>query len=129
MRKYLPIVITVVLFLIFGVSYFIVDYISRSKASTTAEIYQNSKLVKVVDISKEDTFTISNDDGSYNTIQVNGSGEIGIVEASCPDKTCVHTGFTRTPSKPIICLPNKLEIKIVLEGHTINEDEIDSYAY
>ncbi|MCC8069202.1 MAG: NusG domain II-containing protein [Ruminococcus sp.] len=129
MKKHLPIIITVALLIVFIVSYLVVDYISRSNASTTAEIYKDSKLIRVVDLSKEDTFTISNDDGSYNVIQVNELGEIGVVEASCSDNTCIHTGFTKTPSKPIICLPNRLEIRIVLEENNINEDEIDSYAY
>lgn len=129
MKKHPQIFITIILLLVFIISYFIVGYISKNNASTTAKIYQNSKLIKVVDLSKEDTFTITNEDGSYNTIQINKDGEIGIIEASCPDKTCIHTGFTRTPSKPIICLPNKLEVKIILEGKTLNEDDFDTYAY
>lgn len=128
MKKSLPIIITIGLLFIFVASYIIVDSISNRNSSTTAEIYQNSKLIKVVDLSKTDTFTISNSDGSYNTIQIDDMGEIGIIEASCPDKTCVHTGFTKTASKPIICLPNRLEIKIVLKGQS-NEKEIDLYAY
>lgn len=129
MKKYLPIIITVILVLIFGISYLIINYISKNNASAIAEIYQDSKLIKVVDLSKEDTFTISSQDDSYNTIHINLDGEIAIIEASCPDKTCVHTGYTSTPAKPIICLPNKLEIKIVLEDNVNNEDEIDSFAY
>lgn len=129
MKKYLPIIITIILILIFGISYFIIDYISRNNASTIAEIYQNSKLIRVVDLSKEDTFTITTQDGSYNTIHINLDGEIAIIESSCPNKTCVHTGYTKTPSKPIICLPNKLEIRIVLEDNINNENSIDSFVY
>lgn len=129
MKKYLPIIITIILILIFGMSYLIIDYVSRNNASTIAEIYQDSKLIRVVDLSKEDTFTITTQDGSYNTIHINLDGEIAIIESSCPDKTCVHTGYTRTPSKPIICLPNKLEIRIVLEDNITNENQIDSFVY
>lgn len=129
MKKYLPIIITIILILIFGISYLIIDYVSMNNVSTIAEIYQDSKLIKVVDLSKEDTFTITTQDGSYNTIHINLDGEIAIIESSCPDKTCVHTGYTRIPSKPIICLPNKLEIRMVLEDNITNENEIDSFVY
>jgi len=48
-----------------------------------------------------------------NTLQVR-NGEIGMVWASCPDRLCVKTGFVSANRVfPIICLPNRVEIRII----------------
>ncbi|MGO0916151.1 NusG domain II-containing protein, partial [Clostridioides difficile] len=36
---------------------------------------------------------------------------VEIVDASCPDKVCVHTGFINKPSQSIVCIPNRVSIK------------------
>lgn len=33
--------------------------------------------------------------------------------ANCPDKVCVHTGFINKPGQSIVCLPHKINVKIV----------------
>jgi len=38
---------------------------------------------------------------------------VRVVESACPDKICVHTGWTDNPAKPIACLPNRVIVKIV----------------
>lgn len=76
-----------------------------------AEITQNSVLIQTVDLRINAEFTIESSDGGFNRILVR-DGAISVVEASCPDKICIHQGAISDHAQPIVCLPNKLVIKI-----------------
>ena len=80
----------------------------------TAEIYQNGELIKTIQldtVTSPYTFTVEGEDGASNTIEVR-PGEIGIIEASCPDGLCINMGFIHSSALPITCLPNKVVIKV-----------------
>ena len=53
--------------------------------------------------------------GGYNRIQVR-DGAVSVLEASCPDKVCVHTGTVRYPGETIVCLPNRMIITVIQGG-------------
>ena len=78
-----------------------------------AELYQNGSLLMRIPLSGEEsrTFTITGENGAYNEIQV-AEGAICVLSASCPDKLCVRRGRIRTSLLPIVCLPNRLVIRI-----------------
>lgn len=42
-----------------------------------------------------------------------GEDRVWVVDSACPDKICVHTGWTNSSAKPIACLPNRVIVKIV----------------
>ncbi|MBQ8529260.1 MAG: NusG domain II-containing protein [Clostridia bacterium] len=56
--------------------------------------------------------------GGTNTLVISG-GEAYVSEADCPDRVCVRTGHVSRNGERIICLPNKLEIKIVGGGEEV----------
>ena len=100
-----------------------------SRAGTVAEIYQDGKLIKTISldaVTGDYTFTVTGKDGIYNVIEVH-HGEIGIIEASCPDGLCIHMGFIHSSAMPVTCLPNKLVIRIVTESDSA--DKVDGVAY
>lgn len=79
-----------------------------------ASIYQDGVLIQTVDLEKVETpyeLTITGEHGEKNIIKVEPEG-ISIVEATCPDKLCMKTGVIHNGLVPIVCLPNKLMIKI-----------------
>ena len=76
----------------------------------TAEIYQNSKLVKTVSLSENTEFTVYCEDG-FNVVTVE-NGKICVSSADCPDKVCVRQGKI-SGAVPIVCLPHRLEIRVV----------------
>lgn len=82
---------------------------SREQASR-AEIYLNGKLVKTVDLTVDQTFTIQ--DRYTNVITVK-DGSIFVAEADCPGQDCAHSGKISTLGRILVCLPNGLEIRIV----------------
>lgn len=77
--------------------------------ASTAEIYLNGKLIKTVDLTKDQTFTVS--DRYTNEITVK-DGEIFVADADCPGEDCVHSGKISTLGRILVCLPNGLEIRI-----------------
>lgn len=76
-----------------------------------AEIYSQGRLIRTVSLSDSCEFTIQTEHG-FNTIRV-ADESIAVISADCPDKVCVNSGAVSTGAVPIICLPHKLEIRIV----------------
>ena len=76
-----------------------------------AEIKIDGKIFKRVDLSVNDTFVIETD-GDYNSIKVE-DGAIEIVDANCPDKTCVKSGAIKNVGEVLVCVPHQLLITII----------------
>jgi hypothetical protein len=90
-----------------------------SKLSTgheTAEIYQNSKLVRVIKLSELTAPMEFELDGAYHDKIRAEKGKIRFIEADCPDKVCVHTGWLTKAGQTAACIPNRVLIKIVGES-------------
>lgn len=80
-------------------------------ADPIAEIYQNGELIRTVPLSEDCEFTVTCDEG-FNTVTVK-NGSVMISQADCPDKVCVKTGAVSGGAVPIVCLPHRLEIRVV----------------
>lgn len=74
----------------------------------TAEIYSDGKLIRTVSLRENQTFTVENGAGGWNTVVVR-DGKIGVTDASCPDGYCRLRGFC-SGNPQIVCLPNRLVI-------------------
>lgn len=84
------------------------------KNDTVAFIYSDNKLMYKINlhtVAEPYQIRVDSPNGGYNIIEVK-KDSIGVTDASCPDKICQKTGFTHSSSTPVICLPNKLVIKI-----------------
>lgn len=121
MKKKDFILVLVVLLVI--VSTFGINYVINTKSGENIEIYVDNKLYKTYSINDEEEIKIENEEG-YNIIKIHDHG-VEITEASCPDKVCVHTGFIKKPSESIVCLPNKVHIKISTDDNHKYENEED----
>ena len=75
-----------------------------------AEIKLNGKVIRQIDLSKDDTFVIASESGT-NIVKVE-DGKITIIEADCPDKVCVKTGAISNAGDVIACVPHKILILI-----------------
>ena len=90
-----------------------------------AYVYSNNTLVGeyVLTDDVKDEFKIESETG-YNILHIE-DGQIWIHDASCPDRVCISQGKISYDGEIIVCLPNKMLIKIVDN----NEDsEIDFIA-
>ena len=90
------------------------------KEAAFARIYQNGKMIREVRLSENAVLEIG---GEYlNEITVRG-GEVAVTRSTCPGEDCVHSGWMHSPGRSIVCLPNRLEIR--LEG-TGTDPEVDA---
>lgn len=83
------------------------------RGGTVAVVQVQGRVYREIPLSEHqgtDTFTIRTDEG-YNTVVVTEQA-IGIVEADCPDKICIHEGFISNPGETTVCLPHKVMIEI-----------------
>ena len=82
-----------------------------------AVIYLNGQPIKTVDLSQDQTFTIS--DRYHSVIRVE-NGTICILESDCPGKDCVHSGSISTAGRILVCLPNALEIRVISDDADVD---------
>lgn len=85
--------------------------IDLPRTNPTAEIYLDGELLKTVPLSEECEFTVECGNGC-NVVTVRG-GTVSVTDADCPDKVCVRTGAISGGAVPIVCLPHRLEIRVV----------------
>ena len=83
----------------------------KAPHDTQVNIVQDGKILYTFDLSAEEdqTLTVEYED-RINTVQIQ-DGKIRMLEAECPDKTCVHMGWLESGTLPIVCLPNHLSIE------------------
>ena len=79
--------------------------------SSWVSIMQDGRVIYDFDLSvTEDQIIDIEYEGRVNTVQIE-NGRIRVLEADCPDKTCVHMGWLDSGALPIVCLPNRLSIE------------------
>lgn len=92
-----------------------------------AVIKQEGKIIKTIDLSsskEKQQFKIPYNNGAnYNLVEVE-SGKIRFVDADCPDKVCVKTGWISEPGDSAVCLPHKTIITI--QGNNEDYDQVSS---
>ncbi len=80
---------------------------NNGENGAVAEITINGETVQRINLSDEGIYKIS----EHNTVKVENRG-IQMIYADCPDKVCVNTGVIYNSSYPIVCLPNKMVVRI-----------------
>ncbi|NLJ69650.1 MAG: NusG domain II-containing protein [Firmicutes bacterium] len=88
------------------------------QGGTAAVITQDGREIRRIDLEQVEEpyeFRVENADGQYNIIRVE-PGRIRVTEASCPDKVDVKQGWISKANQSIVCLPNRLVIRIEAEG-------------
>lgn len=108
--------------IIFGIK------VGRSFDQTYAEISINGKVEKTIPLTGhkgEETIDFKSDKG-HNTISINGD-KIGISDADCSDKVCMHPKYIDKPGETLVCLPNKFMVEVKGKNNDNNEDIILSH--
>lgn len=82
----------------------------KESSAPIAAVYQDGSLIQRISLDTEQSFTITAD--YRNTITVR-DGKIAITDSDCPGGDCMHTGWISTSGRSIVCLPNRLEIRVV----------------
>lgn len=117
--------ILIFVIILIAVVSFGINHFTNAKSGKQIEIYVDNELYKTYDIDDEDEIKIESEEG-YNVVKIHNHGA-QITEASCPDKVCIHEGFITKPSESIVCLPNKVHIKIITDDtNNYGEEDIIS---
>ncbi len=111
MQKKIAIAAAVIL-LAAAAIYTIIVFTVHDPEKHIAEIRSDGEVIRTIDLrtAPDETFTVEADYGT-NVVCIK-NGQIYVSEASCPDKICVNHGPLKSEYLPIICVPNKLVIKL-----------------
>ena len=86
-----------------------------TKKGDTVIIYKNSKVYKTLPLATDAEINIDN----KNTVIIK-NGEVFMKNATCPDKLCIHQGKIKDSSRDIVCLPNKVTVKIKSKNNEVD---------
>ena len=86
----------------------------RPRGGLRAEIWLDGELVETVDLAaltEEREIPV----GEHVTVLA-APGRVRVKHSDCPDKLCEHMGWSSSPAKPIICLPNRVTVAVLGGG-------------
>ena len=80
-----------------------------AEEGSMVSVYQDGKLIKEISLSDTTEFTV---EGEYTNVISVKDGKAAITESDCPGTDCVHSGWIHDAGRSIVCLPNRVEIRI-----------------
>lgn len=81
----------------------------RGKAASV-QIWQDGTLQGEYTLAADREIVV---EGRYrNTVQIQ-NGRVRIVDSDCPGRDCVKSGWHKDHGHSIVCLPNRLELRLV----------------
>lgn len=83
---------------------------NTSSEDAVVQIWQDGSLIHEYPLTAEETIHLS---GDYENTIVIHRGHVAITESDCPGADCVHSGQIDRPGRSIVCLPNRVEVRIV----------------
>ncbi len=115
-------IILIVGLIVAGIIGFIIINIGRREGEVVIAV-QDGKEIGRYSLLDDREIMIESSSGGHNTLVIK-DGEASVIEADCPDGLCMRRGKIRYNGESIVCLPNKLVIKIESE----KEGEVDVIA-
>lgn len=72
-------------------------------------VYQDGALQTELSLSQDTEYVV---EGAYTNKIVVKDGKAAIAESDCPGTDCVHSGWIHEAGRSIVCLPNRVELRI-----------------
>ena len=82
--------------------------VGREEGSMVS-VYQDGKLIKEISLNDTTEFKV---EGVYTNVISVKDGKAAITESDCPGTDCVHSGWIHDAGRSIVCLPNRVEIRV-----------------
>lgn len=110
-------ILAIALVLVLAV-FVMVCFLPKDDAGTSvAQIYQDGVCIQTLELSAPQSVTVA---GKYtNTITVE-DGKIAITASDCPGEDCVHSGAIHTSGRSIVCLPNGVEVRVIIQTSDVD---------
>lgn len=81
-----------------------------AKPGSCAEVWRNGAKIQEIPLSRNADYVIAGAEGNlYAEVR---DGVLRVTDADCPDHVCVNTGAISREGQTIICLPNRVELRI-----------------
>ena len=93
---------------------FVIDLtnVSSDTGNKKVVVSVDGKKIAEYPLKKDATYELSGSHLGTNTLVIK-SGKAYISEASCPDKQCMKQGKISRAGEMLVCLPNRVVVKIV----------------
>lgn len=72
-------------------------------------VYRDGGLIRQLSLEENAVFQI---DGPYHNVITVQNGRAAITASDCPGEDCVHSGWIDAPSRSVVCLPNRVELRV-----------------
>ena len=82
-----------------------------SRETQDAEVSVDGSILYRLDLGKDQELDLTGFHGGTNHLVIKDR-KAWISEASCPDKLCVHQGTVSLENELIVCLPNRMTVRI-----------------
>ena len=98
--------------LLCGGALFAVGHLLNSSSATKASVYYDNKVVLTIDLSLDETkeYTVKGYNG--DVVIETKKNQIRVKKEKSPLHLCSKQGWVSSPLESIVCLPNKVIIKI-----------------
>jgi len=123
---------------IIALVWFLIEYFF-SVNGQLVNIYVDNEIVCSYELKVNGTYEISNDGAVIATLIIK-NGYADITDANCKDKFCVYQNPISKDGETIVCLPNKLVVKVEgnstddntdnnVDNNEVSKDNYDAIAY
>jgi hypothetical protein len=113
-KKMLADIILVASLLVVSLSVFLVFSLTREEGSRVV-VSVNGDDVSEYSLARDGEYTLT---GGTNTIVIE-NGKVYMKDANCPDGLCIHQGKKSMNGERIVCLPNRVEVRVEGDGEEI----------
>lgn len=115
-------IIIIVIVLLLTLITFILTLNLYNKSSNLVEVHLNGE--KIHSLPLDNNCNIIIEDTYQNNIIIENN-KVRVINSTCPDGICENFGNISNSGQSIICMPNRLVIKIVSENLEQTETDID----
>lgn len=76
---------------------------------TAVEVYHRGRLLYTLPLDRDGEWTV---EGTYKNVITIRDGRVAVTASDCPGGDCVHMGWESRAGRGIVCLPNRLELRL-----------------
>lgn len=112
----------IIIVLVVALGFYLFQEWGRKSSDNQVVVMVNGEIFGTYDLDDDQTVSINN--GS-NILKIEDH-KAKMSRADCPDKLCVHQRAISKANESIICLPNKVVVKITARDQTKDSKDKDS---
>ena len=106
--KYDLIAILIVIALII-LSSFVFWKVVGTEEGSRVVVYEDGKVIREIPLTEATEFVV---EGLYTNKIAVRDGQAAVIESDCPGGDCMHSGWISESGRSIVCLPNRVEVRI-----------------